>query len=67
MGSLSSYHNTIRKRGIYPVLPHGSGRLAGMIASDASLISYLYLFQVAALIFAVCVPLLLLLPKDGRS
>jgi hypothetical protein len=42
-------------------------QLAGMIASNASLISYLYLFRVSAIIFAICLPLLLLLPRRTRT
>jgi DHA2 family multidrug resistance protein len=54
-------------------LVHGGGlhaaamQLAGMIASNASLISYLYLFRVSAIIFAICLPLLLLLPRRSRT
>jgi DHA2 family multidrug resistance protein len=42
-------------------------RLAGIIESNANLVSYLYLFRVSALIFAVCLPLLLLLPRSRRA
>ena len=54
-------------------LVHGDGvhtavmQLAGMIASNASLVSYLYLFRVSALILAICFPLLLLLPRSSRA
>jgi DHA2 family multidrug resistance protein len=45
---------------------HVALQLSGMIASNASLVSYLYLFRVSALIFAVCVPLLIFLPRQQR-
>ena len=44
---------------------HTAASVSGMIASQASLISYLYVFRVSAIMFAVCLPLLLLLP--GRK
>lgn len=65
--------SAVLSRASVSTLVHAGGlhaaasRLAGMIASDASLISYLYLFRVSALIFAVCLPLLLLLPRSSRA
>ncbi len=41
-------------------------QMSGMIAANASLISYLYLFRVSAVIFAVCIPLLIFLPSSRR-
>lgn len=61
--SSPSVSNLIRIDGVHAA----ALELAGLITSDASLIAYLYLFQVAALIFAVCMPLLFLLPRNGRK
>lgn len=41
-------------------------QLSGAVASNASLISYLYVFRVSALIFAACIPLLVFLPGSHR-
>jgi DHA2 family multidrug resistance protein len=44
-----------------------SRALAGMIASEASTISYLYLFRVSAIMFVLTIPFLLLVPKRSPS
>ncbi len=41
-------------------------QLMGTINANASLVSYLYVFRVSALIFAVCIPLLIFLPSSKR-
>lgn len=54
--------NAVHHLGIHQV----ALQLGGAIASNASLISYLYLFRVSALIFAACLPLLVFLPSSRR-
>jgi DHA2 family multidrug resistance protein len=41
--------------------------IAGMIAADASTISYLYLFRVSAIMFALTIPFLFLIPKRAPA
>lgn len=42
-------------------------RLNAMIMANVSLVSYLYVFRVSAIIFALCIPLLILLPSAKRA
>lgn len=47
---------------------HGAAlQLNAMISSNAALIAYLYVFRVSAIIFALCIPLLALLPRSKRA
>ena len=44
-----------------------ASQLSGMVAANASLISYLYVFRVSALIFAACLPLLIFLRQTSTA
>ena len=48
-------------------LPKTQALLWGLIASNAGVVSYLYLFRVSAVLFLLTIPLLLLLPGPKRK
>ena len=41
--------------------------IASIIAADAGTISYLYLFRVSAIMFALTIPFLFLIPRRARA
>ncbi|HWT04300.1 MAG TPA: hypothetical protein VN224_00955, partial [Xanthomonadales bacterium] len=44
-----------------------SRTIAGIVAADASTISYLYLFRISAIMFALTIPFLFLIPSTARA
>lgn len=61
--SSSPVADAVRHFGLHRV----AMQLSGMIAANASLISYLYVFRISALIFAACLPLLIFLRQTSTT
>jgi DHA2 family multidrug resistance protein len=65
-GTVTLGHTSIARIVSVAGLAHARAFLSGVVLSNASLVSYLYLFRVSGVLFALTIPLLLLLP-DPRG
>jgi MFS transporter, DHA2 family, multidrug resistance protein len=71
LSSLAGYANlgnTAVAHAVHAIgLPKAQALLWGIVASNASVVSYLYLFRISAVLFILTMPLLLLLPGPKRK